>query len=195
MLAAGRRSEARDDALRPTLAPDPATPSGLEATHLALAPSAPAVGMQAATPPPPAPSEARSDRGRRRWLVASLAAGAVAVGAVTTLRAVHASPLRAPGTVLACPPLLVSGVEAPSGWLGAAAADLACRRAGWALGGHDARYRLPAELLDLPREVTNGFPRDVYADPGARARAVDGAGERRKWLDQGAWSPRAMASA
>src|SRR5690606_31318464 len=76
---------------------------------------------------------------RWRWATLALATAALAIGAA--LRAdpapssPPASPLAAPDSVLACSVLEPRGVEAPAGWLGAAAADLACRCAQWLLGG------------------------------------------------------------
>jgi predicted Ser/Thr protein kinase len=82
------------------------------------------------------------------------------------------------GSRLACPPLEASGVEEPSGWLGAAAASLVCLRAQMRMGGHTARTLVPAELLDLPREPVDGFPLDPYGQPGARDRALAAAKAR-----------------
>jgi len=88
------------------------------------------------------------------------------------------------GPLLACPPLVAKGVEEPSGWLGAAAANVACRRAAILAGGSLDRVVVPAELLDLPRQPTDDFPRDPYGAPGARDRAVSAAHNRAAmWLD------------
>ncbi|WP_437289140.1 protein kinase domain-containing protein [Sorangium sp. So ce406] len=83
-----------------------------------------------------------------------------------------ASPLRLPSSVLACPPFDASGVDAPSGWLGAAAASLFCERARVLLGGSSGRTLIPAELLALPAQPVDRFPEDPYAAPGARAKAI-----------------------
>jgi len=82
--------------------------------------------------------------------------------------AAAAAPLAAPSTVLACPQLRATGVEEPGGWLGAAAATIACTRAGIRMGGHSARTLFPAELLGLPRAPVDGFPADPFAAAGAR---------------------------
>jgi eukaryotic-like serine/threonine-protein kinase len=88
------------------------------------------------------------------------------------------------GVKLACPPLLASGVEGPSGWLGAAAANVTCRRAAILMGGALDHVVVPAELLDLPRQPTDDFPRDPYGAPGARDRAITAAKARAAaWLD------------
>jgi len=88
------------------------------------------------------------------------------------------------GPLLACPPLVAKGVAEPSGWLGAAAANVACRRAAILAGGSLDRVVVPAELLDLPRQPTDDFPRDPYGAAGARDRAVDAARKRAAmWLD------------
>ncbi|WP_437896383.1 serine/threonine-protein kinase [Sorangium sp. So ce124] len=88
------------------------------------------------------------------------------------------SPLQSPSSVLACPPFDASGVDAPAGWLGAAAASLFCERARVALGGSSGRTLIPAELLSLPAQPVDRFPEDPYAAPGARAKAVEEARRR-----------------
>ncbi|WP_437806399.1 protein kinase domain-containing protein [Sorangium sp. So ce1078] len=88
------------------------------------------------------------------------------------------SPLQLPSSVLACPPFDASGVDAPAGWLGAAAASLFCERARVVLGGLSGRTLVPAELLALPAQPVDRFPEDPYAAPGARARAVEEARRR-----------------
>ena len=86
--------------------------------------------------------------------------------------------------VLACPQLEASGVEEPSGWLGAAAADIACRRATIILGGGYERTLLPAQLLDAPTEVSERLPDDVYGRGDSRAKAIAAAKSRAQaWLD------------
>ena len=80
--------------------------------------------------------------------------------------------------ILACPALEASGVEAPTGWLGAAAADLSCRRAMYRMGGRVERVLYPAHLLDLPRQPTKDFPVDPFDASDARARSVDVAKRR-----------------
>ena len=94
------------------------------------------------------------------------------------------APLADPSSVLACPPLEARGVAAPSGWLGAAAADLACRRADIFMGGRDERTLTPAQLLDAPARLSQDLPADLYGAPGMRARAVVAAKRRgAAWLD------------
>jgi len=82
-----------------------------------------------------------------------------------------ASPLAMMSAVLACPILRASGVDEPAGWLGAAAATIACERARVLLGGRPERTLVPAELLELPRGPTETFPRDPYGAPEARERS------------------------
>ncbi|HUS30826.1 MAG TPA: serine/threonine-protein kinase [Kofleriaceae bacterium] len=94
------------------------------------------------------------------------------------------SPLKAAGSVLACPPLVASGVEQPAGWLGAAAASIACTRATVRMGNRAERTLLPAELLDLPRTVVDNFPEDAFSAADARERAIAAAKTRgQAWLD------------
>ena len=88
------------------------------------------------------------------------------------------SPLDLPDARIACPILRASGVEEPAGWLGAAAAAIACERARVILGGRPERTLVPAELLDLPASPTDSFPQDPYGPPGARARSVTAAQQR-----------------
>jgi TolB-like protein len=96
----------------------------------------------------------------------------------------RASPLLDAKAVLACPPLVASGVEEPAGWLGAAAADVACRRATAILGGLDERTLVPAMLLDVAPGIDESIPADLYDAPQARTRAVDAAAKRAQaWLD------------
>lgn len=73
--------------------------------------------------------------------------------------------------VLACPIWEVRGVEEPSGWLGASAADVLCRRARWYLGGRGGRTSTPAQLLDFAPVPDERADPDPYADPGLRARS------------------------
>jgi eukaryotic-like serine/threonine-protein kinase len=88
------------------------------------------------------------------------------------------SPLQSPSSVVACPVFEASGVEAPAGWLGAAAAATVCERARVILGGSPQRTLVPAELLDLPRQPTDSFPADPYAAPDARNRSITAAQAR-----------------
>jgi serine/threonine-protein kinase len=127
------------------------------------------------------------DRASPRWALPALAALLAGLGAVgvsrtagiaastevaTSASTLAASPLASPEAILACPILEARGVTAPTGWLGAAAADLACRRAAWLLGGRVERTRSPAELLDLPPLPSSGFAIDPFTDPTARDRSV-----------------------
>ncbi|WP_437928180.1 serine/threonine-protein kinase [Sorangium sp. So ce291] len=89
-----------------------------------------------------------------------------------------AAPLAAPASVLACPVLEASGVEAPAGWLGAAAAGAVCERARVMLGGSSSRTLVPAELLSLPAQLVDRFPEDPYAAPDARAASIEAARRR-----------------
>jgi eukaryotic-like serine/threonine-protein kinase len=147
-------------------------------------------------------------RGRSRTVLAGAAGvvlfGAVAAGwwwpsspASTPSGAAVASPLDAPDAKIACPILRVFGVEAPAGWLGAAAAAVACERARVILGGRVERTLVPAELLDLPRGPAAAFPDDPYGPPGARERSVDAARQRAQaYLDgEVTWSAAGFAVA
>ncbi|WP_206079565.1 serine/threonine-protein kinase [Polyangium spumosum] len=88
------------------------------------------------------------------------------------------APAAPPTSVLACPPFDVAGVDAPAGWLGAAAASLFCERARILRGGSSGQTLLPAELLALPAQPVDRFPEDPYAAADARARAVEEARRR-----------------
>jgi tRNA A-37 threonylcarbamoyl transferase component Bud32 len=88
------------------------------------------------------------------------------------------SPLAAPGSVLACPSFASSGVEEPSGWLGAAAASLACVRAQARMGGRSERTLFAAELLDAPRTPVDGFPEDPFGALDQRERVLGAARAR-----------------
>ncbi|WP_437800770.1 serine/threonine-protein kinase [Sorangium sp. So ce693] len=144
----------------------------------------------ATDPSPPRQPQAIVHRSRRwRWIAASsVTLAALGLGAVrwafphrpapgpppTVMR----SPLEPDSTVLACPILEASGVEAPAGWLGAAAAATLCERARVLLGGRAARTLVPAELLSLPRPHADTVPIDPYAGPEARAQSLDAARRR-----------------
>jgi serine/threonine-protein kinase len=148
--------------------------------------------------PAPGIAVAVTHRKRRRALFAGLGMAGVAAAAMSTMMCVRAdgehhapppsqpagSPLAKAGAVLACPPLVAKGVEQPAGWLGAAAASIACTRATVRMGGDNERTLLPAELLGLPRAAVDGFPEDAFADPAARDRAIVAAKTRgQTWLD------------
>ncbi|HZJ66461.1 MAG TPA: bifunctional serine/threonine protein kinase/MFS transporter [Kofleriaceae bacterium] len=154
----------------PDSAPDAATSDGApvpvtqEATRsasreaLALAAT---VGFGPTAVDPPAP------RWRARWWVGALAVGAIGLALWPRPRP---SPLREPGSVLACPVLDVDGDVAQWGWLGAAAGSLACERARVLLGGKSSRTRVPAELLDLRDEQP--FDADPYGHRDVRERSL-----------------------
>jgi predicted Ser/Thr protein kinase len=111
-------------------------------------------------------------------LAASLSRGGDAREASPVAAAPTASPLSPPDAALACPILETTTSEPRSGWLGAAAASIACRRARAILGGSAARVIVPAKLLDLPPRPVDDFPRDPYAAVDARPRALAAARAR-----------------
>ncbi|MEQ9073536.1 MAG: serine/threonine-protein kinase [Sandaracinaceae bacterium] len=84
---------------------------------------------------------------------------------------------------LACPVLEASGVEAPTGWLGAMAADLVCARLGWRLGGDPARTRGPAALAGLPIVAGDDFPEDPWGAEDARATTLEAARQADAYVD------------
>ncbi|MCC6525575.1 MAG: protein kinase [Polyangiaceae bacterium] len=144
-------------------------------------------GLANATPPP------RRGRARSRgiaavagaallgaaWLAArAYAPRAEEASAVPSASAPTPSPLRDPKAILACPILDAGGVEEPAGWLGAAAAHLACNRAAAMFGDGAGRTLVPAELLDLPRTPTASLGPDPYGAPGARERSLAAARSR-----------------
>jgi hypothetical protein len=92
--------------------------------------------------------------------------------------AMSLAPLAAPSAVLACPQLRASGVDEPAGWLGAAAATIACTRAGMRMGGRSARTLFSAELLGLPSAPVDRFPDDPYGASDARDRQLTAAKAR-----------------
>jgi tRNA A-37 threonylcarbamoyl transferase component Bud32 len=104
--------------------------------------------------------------------------GATEVRPLPGTQAMTASPLADPSTTIACPVLDASGVDPPAGWLGAAAAAVACERARVVLGGRPERTLVPAELLDLPREPVDSFPKDPYGNPDARELSLAAARNR-----------------
>src|SRR5262249_47465883 len=81
------------------------------------------------------------------------------------------------------------GKEDRPGWLGAAAAVIACERARVVLGGAPDRVLVPAELLDLDPWPTDKFPADPYGEPGARDRSVTAAGQRAQAVLDGNVTP------
>jgi predicted Ser/Thr protein kinase len=107
-------------------------------------------------------------------VVAILAAVAVAI----LIQRSGDPTLLSPGTTLACPLLEAKGVEAPTGWLGAAAASMICARAQLLAGGDASVVLVPAALLDLPRQPGDDFPPDPYAESDARERSLAAARSR-----------------
>lgn len=147
-----------------------------------------------AVTPPPAVSGARTLRAgeapkQPRWRLAAIAAVVIALSASAGVLAARKyaasrSPLGRPDTVLACPVFAASGVDEPSGWLGAATANLACTRARILLGGRYERTLPPAALLDLPTAPVDDFPRDPFGAPAAREKTIAAAKQRAAaWLD------------
>jgi hypothetical protein len=153
---------------------------------------------------PPAATREPASRPHRTWLRATLRSTAaialLGMGAAAWHWArptVVRSPLDDPRSRIACPILRASGVDAPMGWLGAAAAAVACERARVILGGRPERTLVPAELLGLPRGPTDTFPQDPYGQAGARERSVTAAQlGAQAYLDgEVTWSPAGFAVA
>lgn len=130
------------------------------------------------------PSAATGGRG---WIVAGVLALLVAGGLVASLLWPDPPPPEPEGlpddVVVACPVLEATGVEAPTGWLGAMAADLTCARLGWMLGGDPTRTRGPAELAGLPIVAGDEFPADPWGEDDARERTLTAARETDAWID------------
>ncbi len=83
--------------------------------------------------------------------------------------------------VVACPvfDVTIEELAPPHGWLGAAAAGLACDRAQVMLGGRSGRTLLPAELLKgIPREPVDDAPLDPFSRDGAAAEMREAARAR-----------------
>jgi len=142
----------------------------------------------------PSPSTRRRSH-RRIAAAAVLTAIALAAGGAAWM-ARKGGPAPAPGSgtgatllsrsgaTLACPLFEAVGVEEPSGWMGAAASHMACDRAAVAMGGLPERTLVPAQLLDLPKELVDDFPDDPFCEEGARERSVEAARARgTAWLD------------
>ncbi|MBV8756987.1 MAG: serine/threonine protein kinase [Deltaproteobacteria bacterium] len=140
----------------------------------------------------------RTLRRRKQVVVGGIAAAAAGLAAVTLGVCVRAdsrqaskpqaqpavAPLAKADSLLACPQLVATGVEQPTGWLGASAASIACAHATARMGGKTSRTLVPADLLDLPRAAIDGFPEDAFGDPKARERSVAAARTRAQaWLD------------
>ncbi len=147
--------------------------------------------------PPRESTQAASPPKRRSFLPLTFALGFLALGAVVGLLVVPTSstttapllppssltsdtesPLAPPSSVLACPLFSASGVEEPSGWLGAAAASTFCERAHIVLGGIASRTLAPAELLAFPTTPAEKMPEDPYSDSESRERTLTSARAR-----------------
>lgn len=149
-----------------------------------------------ADPASPAPSVAdapvRRTAPRRALLAGAVALGLGAVVASPPARralwpdaeaeadaAPALPPTLADDDSIACPPFDVAGAGPEKGWLGAAAADAACKRARFSVDGELGRIATPAALAGLPRQPTDDFPVDPFTDPAvldrARAAADDAA--------------------
>ncbi|WP_394848902.1 serine/threonine protein kinase [Pendulispora brunnea] len=179
---------------------DPTQVAGDDAEWMAptatasIVPSDPAVSAHASqlsaaphvtdTAKPHRPSTTVDVRRKGRWVwIASAAAIASAAGLTFALHRAPeppaaSSPLAAQTSVLACPVLEASGVPEPSGWLGAAAAATVCERARIILGGSASRTLVPAELLSLPAQPVDHFPKDPYGQADARERSLEAARHR-----------------
>jgi predicted Ser/Thr protein kinase len=132
-------------------------------------------GSHLSVPPAALPSRTRA---RRRWPWVGLAAVvACAITFAMLRRDDHrGSPLLAEDAKIACP--ILETEDASHGWLGAAAAHLACGRAATLRGGLWDHALTPAMLLDLPRQPLDSFPEDPFAARDARARTVAAARTR-----------------
>jgi hypothetical protein len=130
-------------------------------------------------------SIAAPSRSRRRALVGA-AIGIAAVVAVTVVIAMATrrrsaarttAILADPEAVLACP---ILATEAPErdGWLGGAAAAMACERARMLRGGAAGITLAPAELLGMRGEPVDELPDDPFAAAGARDAAIAAARSR-----------------
>ncbi len=138
--------------------------------------------------PAAAPVEPSVPRTTGRWALASaalivlVAAGGAVFLARRTTKSPVPSPsvaataptrlLTEPGSKLGCSLFLASGVTAPTGWLGAATSNLACRRLQWLMGGDGARIVPAAALLELPTCCRDDAPDDPYAPPELRERSL-----------------------
>src|SRR5262249_29245431 len=125
-------------------------------------------------------------RRRAIWTVAATAL--VLGGGLVTLELVRGdasapvtpqpAALSPPGAVLARPLCEPVGADAASRGRGGAAGARACRRATGMLGGLPSHPRPPAELLDMPVQPADDFPRDPFADPGTVERSHGAARQR-----------------
>jgi eukaryotic-like serine/threonine-protein kinase len=193
-LFAALRAQSPDDAVSvarlepsplPRLAPDALDPtasfSDAADTDLAALKARLEAFCQTRAPDfPPAAAVATS----RRWWLAALAVGTLIAGGAVWRALPPRSPLFTRNARLACPPLRAMGVEAPTTWLGAAAAEELAQRVRELLSGQEGVALGPATLLDLPRIPTESFPEDPYGDPDARERSVKAARDRADaWFD------------
>jgi serine/threonine protein kinase len=80
--------------------------------------------------------------------------------------------------LVACPIVEAAGVAPPAAWLGAAAADFACRWTHWWLGGRAGTTLVPAELLEWPALPSDASDVDPFAEPTVRAASLDAARRR-----------------
>ncbi|MEM1025162.1 MAG: serine/threonine-protein kinase [Myxococcota bacterium] len=87
-------------------------------------------------------------------------------------RALVPTPLGAADATLACPVWRAEGVDEPSGWLGAAAADAFCRRAQWSMGGRASRVLKPAALAGMPPFFENDASLDPFAEAELHPRSM-----------------------
>jgi hypothetical protein len=85
-------------------------------------------------------------------------------------------------TIVACPQLVGHVGKANAGWLGAAAASIACIRAQAQMGGRAASTRIPAELLGLSPVPVDNYPIDPFEIETARQREIDAVGNA-AWID------------
>jgi len=89
----------------------------------------------------------------------------------------------APSEVIACPLIEESAPGLPPGWMGAAAASLVCSDLSLAMGVASTRTRIPAELLDLPKQVVDDFAKNPFGEPDARQRSLEAARAVGWWVD------------
>ncbi|HEY8073353.1 MAG TPA: serine/threonine-protein kinase [Labilithrix sp.] len=128
---------------------------------------------------------------RTRTWAAAVAIGAIALigwlaasGKLATGRSAPAASSSAGVAPVkyACPLFEVAITD--EAWLGGPAAAYACERMQLAHGGEDARTLVPAELLDVPRELSQSLPLGVLDQPDGRAKTVAAAKTRAsRWLD------------
>jgi len=143
---------------------------------------------KAVSSPEPAPSNDKPKRFAYAVVGAAVIIGgvfAMRAGATKTNDTADAS---TPATVqlgeqsvVACPvfDVAIDDIAEPRGWLGAAAATLACERARVLLGGRSSRTLIPAELLKgVPREPADGAPLDPFGAAGAPEQTKQAAKER-----------------